>query len=307
MTRLPSFQFYPGDWRNNIKLRRCSPAALGAWINILCVLHDQEEYGVVRWPLAELARIANVPLKLARQLVAKGVLKGSDTGLTEPFVFQPYHAGVHGVGVTLIASCPQNIWFSSRMVVDEYRRKHRGKNTRFSSENQPPCRSPSRSPTRRQDDGEGERQGDGPSSSSSASPSKIRDNPDRPVGVRSEKRATRWPADAVIPDDWFAAAATRRSTEGLLPVNLTLQAELFTNYWASKSGKDATKHDWKRTWINWVLNAKGDSNGRGRGSKSETELAGARAAAQFFAQGGASEGSADSGDVVPPHPALPSH
>jgi Protein of unknown function (DUF1376) len=136
-----------------------------------------------------------------------------------------------------------------------------------------------------------------------------RDTPDRPVGGPSEKRATRWPADAVVPEDWFDAAATRRSAEGMLPVNLTLQAELFTNYWASKSGKDATKIDWKRTWINWVLNAKGDGNGRGRaGSKSETELAGARAAAQYFIdQGRSDQGSGDGGDAVPPHPALPSH
>jgi Protein of unknown function (DUF1376) len=134
------------------------------------------------------------------------------------------------------------------------------------------------------------------------------DTPDRPVGGPSEKRATRWPADAVVPDEWIMAAATRRSAEGLPPVNLTLQTELFTNYWASKSGKDATKIDWKRTWINWVLNAKGDANGQGRGSKSTAEYAGARAAAEhFLAQGRSGEGGGDSDDAVSSHPALPSH
>ena len=48
----PSFQFYVADWRLDQKLRRCSPAARGVWIDILCLLHDSDEqYGVLRWPL----------------------------------------------------------------------------------------------------------------------------------------------------------------------------------------------------------------------------------------------------------------
>lgn len=77
----PSFQFYPADWRNNAKLRRCSEAARGAWMDILCILHDSDEYGVLRWPLADVARSAGVSTRLAQELAAKDVLKGSDTGI----------------------------------------------------------------------------------------------------------------------------------------------------------------------------------------------------------------------------------
>ena len=51
----PSFQFYPGDWQANVKLRRCSLAARGAWIEVLCLLHGSDPYGTIDWPLADIA------------------------------------------------------------------------------------------------------------------------------------------------------------------------------------------------------------------------------------------------------------
>lgn len=56
MSDRPSFQFYPADWLANTNLRRCSEAARGIWIDVMCVLHGADEYGVIRWPLADLAR-----------------------------------------------------------------------------------------------------------------------------------------------------------------------------------------------------------------------------------------------------------
>lgn len=44
-TRRPSFQFYPGDWRRDPALRTCSMAAKGFWIELMCVMHESEEYG----------------------------------------------------------------------------------------------------------------------------------------------------------------------------------------------------------------------------------------------------------------------
>lgn len=29
--------------------------------------------------------------------------------------------------------------------------------------------------------------------------------------------------------------------------------EVFVNYWSAKAGKDATKLDWQKTFVNWVL------------------------------------------------------
>lgn len=43
--RRPSFQFYPGDWRRDPALRTCSMAAKGLWIELMCAMHESEEYG----------------------------------------------------------------------------------------------------------------------------------------------------------------------------------------------------------------------------------------------------------------------
>jgi hypothetical protein len=55
------------------------------------------------------------------------------------------------------------------------------------------------------------------------------------------------------------------------PIDLRAEALKFANYWASKSGGSATKLDWKRTWLNWCLTAKGTENGRRIGPKSQLE------------------------------------
>jgi len=41
----PAFMFYPGDWLRNIRLRTCSIAARGLWMDMLCLMHQGEPYG----------------------------------------------------------------------------------------------------------------------------------------------------------------------------------------------------------------------------------------------------------------------
>ncbi len=45
MSRRPSFQFYPGDWRNDEQLRMVSIAARGLWIEMICIMHQASPYG----------------------------------------------------------------------------------------------------------------------------------------------------------------------------------------------------------------------------------------------------------------------
>lgn len=79
------------------------------------------------------------------------------------------------------------------------------------------------------------------------------------------QRGTRWPADAVVPDDWVTEAAGRRKAHGKPAIDLVLEAEKFRNYWSAKSGASATKIDWRATWRNWALNSNGVcANGRGQ-------------------------------------------
>lgn len=127
----PAFQFYPGDWQRNANLRRCSPAARGVWVDVMCLMHDSDEYGVLRWPLKEIAQAAGASMSHVRELVDKSVLKGSDKQLSEPFVYVPRSGRKEGDPVTLLDTQAGPIWYSSRMVKDEYVRTIRGESSRF--------------------------------------------------------------------------------------------------------------------------------------------------------------------------------
>lgn len=172
MANRPSFQFYPADWRNNAKLRRCSEAARGAWVDVMCVLHDSDEYGVVRWPLVDLARSAGVPLRLVKELATKDVLKGSDKA-AQNYVWAPKHAGKAGDPVVLVVAGEGPCWYCSRFVRDEYVRMRRGASTRFvEGEGNPkhtPKVAPKTTPNGTPKGGFGDESGDGASSSSSSS------------------------------------------------------------------------------------------------------------------------------------------
>lgn len=127
----PAFQFYPGDWRKDANLRRCSPAARGVWMDILCVMHDSDEYGVLRWPLKDVAQAAGASMAHVRELVDKGVLRGSDSRVTQPYIYRPKSGRRLGDPVTLVAEQDGPVWYSGRMVKDEYVRNSRGGDTRF--------------------------------------------------------------------------------------------------------------------------------------------------------------------------------
>ena len=43
----PAFQFYPADWRKEPALSVCSLSARGLWIELMCIAHESEEYGVL--------------------------------------------------------------------------------------------------------------------------------------------------------------------------------------------------------------------------------------------------------------------
>jgi hypothetical protein len=47
MSKLPAFQFYPGDWRKDPNLSRCTKAEKGVWIDVLCLMFECEVRGVL--------------------------------------------------------------------------------------------------------------------------------------------------------------------------------------------------------------------------------------------------------------------
>jgi hypothetical protein len=126
----PSFQFYAGDWQANSNLRRCSHEEKGIWIDVMCILHSQNEYGLVRWPLKEIAQAVGSNLSKIKGLVNKGVLKGVDAGQKcEKFVFVPRSGRKDGAPIVILDSQDGPIWYSTRMLLDEYKSSVRGNNT----------------------------------------------------------------------------------------------------------------------------------------------------------------------------------
>ncbi|TAM02184.1 MAG: hypothetical protein EPN70_17545 [Paraburkholderia sp.] len=260
MTR-PSFQFYPGDWQANSNLRRCTHAEKGVWIDVMCLLHDSEEYGVLRWPLKEIAQAIGASLATLKSIVNKGVLKGADKGQTcAACIYVPRSGRRDGEPVTLVAGQDGPIWYSSRMVKDEYVRSVRGESSRFQSEGDGASKDAPKPPF-----GDSTKAspkpplGDGSSFSSSSS-------------KRQKQRAPRFDAQAHLESlgvpsdlaqDWLAVRKAKR----LAP---TVTAFDDTSAEAAKAGismTDALRTCVVRGWggfkADWLTSGSGRINGHG--------------------------------------------
>lgn len=83
MAKQPSFQFYPGDWLKDPALRRCSTAARGAFIDLLCYAFECEPRGFLvtneePWDDKCCAKVVGCRVTLVQQLLREGVLKTDD-------------------------------------------------------------------------------------------------------------------------------------------------------------------------------------------------------------------------------------
>jgi hypothetical protein len=70
-----------------------------------------------------------------------------------------------------------------------------------------------------------------------------------PSSAEARKRASRLPSDWKPSEENLEYARMR----GLSAHEIDVQAEKFRNYWTAKSGQQATKIDWNRTWQNWII------------------------------------------------------
>ena len=59
-----------------------------------------------------------------------------------------------------------------------------------------------------------------------------------------------------LPDDWRPSESDVQWARDKRPdLKIDDEIEMFCNHWTAKSGKDATKTNWSKTWRNWVLKA----------------------------------------------------
>jgi hypothetical protein len=76
MSKRPSFQFYPSDWRTDPDLQLCSIAARGLWIDLICLMHEGTPYGFLTRqntpiPIASLARLCGENIAIVTELLAE--------------------------------------------------------------------------------------------------------------------------------------------------------------------------------------------------------------------------------------------
>jgi len=180
VSRRPSFQFYPNDWRTDLKLRMCSIGARGLWVDMMCLMNEGEPYGHL-----VLERGPVEPRELAK-------LVGESLGQVKRWLSELEHNGV-------FSRTDAGVIYSRRMVRDEHNRQVRAAGGHKSQEHpdvpkskkpKGPQRTPERTVGRIPSPPS---LGGSPSSSSSSSPSDEQKNPDAnasEAGASVEKMTT---------------------------------------------------------------------------------------------------------------------
>lgn len=263
----PAFQFYPADWRNNAKLRRCSWGARGVWIELMGLMHDSDEYGVLRWSLKEIAQALGAPMKLLRELVDCGVLYGCEKGMCEAMIYTPMSGRRPGEPVVLVAEQVGPIWYSPRMVRDEHVRGRTGGSTRFKPKDDPlppggkekadtlpevcesPSRKPDASPSPSPNQRKGEGLGDGSSTSSSSSSSSSVANATEEAADARRRRFEMF--ESWEPDEVTLRVHMRTAGLSLADLQPPLVAE-FVGYWLTRPDAD-THAGWCRRLVQQAI------------------------------------------------------
>jgi biotin operon repressor len=91
MSKLPAFQFYPGDWMKDPALRSTSVAARGLWTDMLCLMFESVRRGYLQhatgkpWTPDQLARVtgcsADEVSRLLQELEDSGVFSSTEHGV----------------------------------------------------------------------------------------------------------------------------------------------------------------------------------------------------------------------------------
>lgn len=93
-------KFYPSDWRSDPKLRLCSLAARGLWMEMLCIMHEAEPRGYL---------ISNGSILSRRQIAS---LCGCQVKETDALIAELDEAGV-------LSMTPEGLIYSRRIIRDE--------------------------------------------------------------------------------------------------------------------------------------------------------------------------------------------
>ena len=110
--KLPSFQFYPSDWLNDLSLKMCSYDTKGVWIDLLCWMHKSPERGVLI--------VGNVPLDKKKIQILTNL---------SPKKFQKVFSEL--IQYSILKVDKKGRYYSDRMVKDEHIRMIRKESGRL--------------------------------------------------------------------------------------------------------------------------------------------------------------------------------
>ena len=189
MGKQPSFQFYPGDWLKDAALCGVSHAARGVWIDVICIMFECEERGVLSsnglvWSLDKTAQ----------------ALRGDTAGALQA-LSELTEAGV------LRRRTADEAYYSARVLRDEQIRKARAKAGKAGGIASCGGRDgsiiiTSKTQAKRKQTG---KQKDPPSSSSSSSEKKETASAvsRKPVGLQAGKTRARCPVWDAVEAVWY--------------------------------------------------------------------------------------------------------
>jgi hypothetical protein len=128
MAKLPSLQFYPGDWLRD-SVSGCSLAAQGLWLRLMILMHDSERYGY----------LCNNGLPIPSDQLARRC--GSTLAEYEELMLELESAGVP-------SRTKDGIIYSRRMTRDAEERARNAERQRkhYESKKEKPNRQPNRQP-----------------------------------------------------------------------------------------------------------------------------------------------------------------
>ncbi len=224
----PWLKFYVSDWRADPRLKMCSAAARGTWIEMICLMHEASPYGhlLVHGQIpneAQLASLTGIPAAELSENIAELERMGV-CGLTR-----------------------EGVIYSRKLVRMEAKgakARKSGKKGGNPSLGKQTEKKESLNPL--------DKGGVKPQSPESRVQS-LEKEKETPKGVpkKKVKRGTR------LSEEWKLSAAERQFAidNGLTSQAISIEEQKFRNYWLSLPGAKATKLDWPATWRNWVLNS----------------------------------------------------
>lgn len=222
-TKLPFLKFYTTDWRSDPRLRMCSASARGVWIEMICLMHEAKPYGhllVSGQPPneAQLASLTGIP----SSELSDGIAELENMG-----VFSRTKEGViYSRKLTTMKAKSAKARINGKKGGSPRLCKQTKKEGSLNLEDKGQDK-PQRLEARDQKEKE------------------------EPSGSSKKKRASRLPDDWELPKDWGEWALS----EGVDELTVRREADKFRDWWHAKSGREATKLDWKATWRNWIRNA----------------------------------------------------